>query len=98
MDYGNNDSFDPFDSLCSLRTRFLDFRLPIANSAQVLSADCARGLLGDGDHVPSGNRDPEMGIMPIDNLACWRCEGEASASAQQGNVGTIKNSSRVERL
>jgi hypothetical protein len=31
----------------------------------------------DGDHVPSGNRDLETGITPMDNFVCWRCELEA---------------------
>lgn len=37
---------------------------------------CARWT-HDGDHIPSGNRDPETGITPMDNFVCWRCEGEA---------------------
>jgi hypothetical protein len=31
----------------------------------------------DGDHIPSGNRDPDTGITPMDNFVCWRCEREA---------------------
>ena len=37
---------------------------------------CAR-FTRDGDHIPSGNRDPETGITPMDNFVCWRCEREA---------------------
>jgi hypothetical protein len=36
---------------------------------------CARWT-HDGDHIPSGNRDPETGITPMDNFICWRCERE----------------------
>ena len=32
LNYGNNDIFDPFDSLLLAQDKFLDFRLPIANS------------------------------------------------------------------
>jgi hypothetical protein len=28
----------------------------------------------DGDHILSGNRDPETGITPMDNFICWSCE------------------------
>ena len=31
----------------------------------------------DGDNIPSGNRDPETGITPMDNFVCSRCEREA---------------------
>jgi hypothetical protein len=34
---------------------------------------CARWTR-DGDHIPSGNRDPETGITPMDNFVCWYCE------------------------
>ena len=34
---------------------------------------CARWTR-DGDHIPSGNRDPETGITPMDNFICWGCE------------------------
>ena len=37
---------------------------------------CAR-FTRDGDHIPSGNRDPETGITPMDNFVCWRCQREA---------------------
>ena len=37
---------------------------------------CAR-YTRDGDHIPSGNRDPETGITPMDNFVCWRCELDA---------------------
>jgi hypothetical protein len=30
-----------------------------------------------GGDIPSGNRDPETGITPMDNFVCWRCEREA---------------------
>ena len=42
----------------------VDFRLPIATATR------------DGDPVPSGNRDPETGITPMDNFVCWRCGRE----------------------
>ncbi len=45
-----------------------DFRLPIANNGL-----CAR-FTRDGDHIPSGNPDPETGITPMDNFVCWGCE------------------------
>jgi len=28
----------------------------------------------DGDHIPSGNRNPETGITPMDNFIYWDCE------------------------
>ena len=37
---------------------------------------CCRG----GDHIPSGNRDPETGITPMDNFVCWRCQREGARS------------------
>ena len=38
----------------------------------------------DGDHIPSGNRDPETGITPMDNFVCWRCEREPGAFMLMG--------------
>src|SRR5205814_4209287 len=43
----------------------------------------------DGDHIPSGNRDPETGITPMDNVVCWRCERACARS-----VYTYGNASR----
>ena len=37
---------------------------------------CARWT-HEREHIPSGNRDPETGITPMDNFVCWRCEREA---------------------
>jgi hypothetical protein len=37
---------------------------------------CAR-FTRDGENIPSGNRDPETGITPMDNFVCWRCQREA---------------------
>ena len=34
------------------------------------NADCARAFTRNGDHIPSGNRDPETGITPMDNFVC----------------------------
>jgi hypothetical protein len=34
----------------------------------------------DGDHIPSGNRDPDTGITPMDNFVCWRCQREGARS------------------
>jgi len=34
----------------------------------------ARALTYDCEHIPSGNRDPETGITPLDNFICWGCE------------------------
>ena len=31
----------------------------------------------DGEHIASGNRDPETGITPMGKFVCWRCEREA---------------------
>jgi hypothetical protein len=38
----------------------------------------------EGDHVPSGNRDPETGITPMDNFVCWRCEEARGAFMLMG--------------
>jgi hypothetical protein len=37
---------------------------------------CAR-FTRDGDNIPSGNRDRETGITPMDNFVCWRCQRQA---------------------
>jgi hypothetical protein len=36
---------------------------------------CARWTR-NGNNVPSGNRDPETGITPMDNFVCWHCQQE----------------------
>ena len=40
---------------------------------------CAR-YTRNGENVPSGNRDPETGITPMDNFVCWRCQSKAPRS------------------
>jgi hypothetical protein len=37
---------------------------------------CARWT-ADGDNVPSGNKDRKIGITPMDNFVCRRCQKEA---------------------
>jgi len=41
---------------------------------------CAR-YTRNGENVPSGNRDPETGITPMDNFVCWRCQSKAPGAS-----------------
>ena len=34
----------------------------------------------DGEDLPSGNRDPKTGTIPMDNFVCNRCKREAEAN------------------
>jgi len=40
---------------------------------------CAR-YTRDGQNIPSGNRDPETGITPMDNFVCWHCQRDAGGA------------------
>lgn len=44
---------------------------------EVHLARCSPKVRAKDFYIPSGNRDPETGITPMDNFVCWRCQSKA---------------------
>src|SRR5438874_7476079 len=76
LNYGNSDN-------CDFRFSIADCKLcrRVDTGALLVSFLVRRSgkswFTQDEEHIPSGNRDPETGIRPMDNFVCWRCEREA---------------------
>jgi hypothetical protein len=76
LNYGNNDNCDfrfakPMVIGSPNNCKSMDFG--VADCKQQHCGLCAR-YTRNGENVPSGNRDPETGITPMDNFVCWRCQ------------------------